>query len=72
MHCFVVIMMKLDSTDLTMTTPPASTKCWCGSAIAIGEKRTLFGVTWCAECFARILRACPRALRNAQRWTDGE
>jgi hypothetical protein len=57
--------MMSEDTDLTMT-------CWCGRAICPEEKRCIFGVTWCVECFQRILRSCPRALRNAQRWLEDE
>jgi hypothetical protein len=51
---------------------PETTTCWCGCSIAREEKRTIFGVAWCAQCFERILRSCPRALRNARKWVDDE
>lgn len=63
-----ILMMANSEQDLSMVT----TVCWCGRHIDENEKRHIFGVTWCSDCFQRILRACPRALRNARMWVDDE
>ncbi len=66
--------MSLDSTDVQTTSAGAATTtpstCWCGAEIGSDEKRSVFGVAWCSDCFSRILRACPRALRNATSWVE--
>ncbi len=52
----LVMMTKLDVENVT---------CWCGRDLSCGEKRCLFGLVWCVDCFSRLLRSCPRALFQA-------